>query len=91
MYITKIRMTKIGILQESLPKLAYEAIYNAINDSNIFINNIDTIVVSNFLGGPLNSQLHLNSVIASILPDINISILKVETACHHHGDFKTSY
>jgi acetyl-CoA C-acetyltransferase len=43
--------------------------------------DIDAIIISNFLGGPLNSQLHLNSVIASLLPDINIPILRVETAC----------
>ncbi|KQC13704.1 MAG: hypothetical protein APR63_07750, partial [Desulfuromonas sp. SDB] len=43
--------------------------------------DIDAIFVSNFLGGPVNGQLHLNSVIASLIPEINIPILRVETAC----------
>lgn len=81
MYIRGIGRTKFGILSQSLPELAYEAIYNAINDSNITVRDIDAIIVSNFLGGPINGQLHLNSVIASLLPGINIPILRVETAC----------
>jgi len=81
MYITGIGRTKFGILTESLTELSYEAIYNAINDSDLSILDIDAIFISNFLGGPLNGQLHLNSVIASLLPDMNIPILRVETAC----------
>lgn len=81
MYITGIGRTKFGMLTESLPELAYEAMYNAINDSNLSIGDIDAIFVSNFLGGPLNGQLHLNSVIASLIPDMNIPILRIETAC----------
>lgn len=81
MYINGIGRTNFGILSESLAELAYEAMYNAITDSDLFIKDIDAIFVSNFLGGPLNGQLHLNSVIASLIPEMNIPILRVETAC----------
>jgi acetyl-CoA C-acetyltransferase len=81
MYINGIGRTKFGNLSQSLPELAYEAIYNALEDSPNNINDIGAIFVSNFLGGPLNSQLHLNSIIASFIPGINIPILRIETAC----------
>lgn len=80
-YITGIGRTKFGSIPQSLPELAYEAMFNAIHDSCISIKDIDAIFVSNFLGGPLNGQLHLNSVIASLLPGMNIPIVRVETAC----------
>ncbi|MDY9922727.1 thiolase C-terminal domain-containing protein [Methanobacterium sp.] len=81
MYITGIGRTKFGNLSESLPELAYEAIYASIIDSNLSIKDIDCIIVSNFLGGPLNGQLQLNSMVASLLPDIHIPIFRIETAC----------
>jgi acetyl-CoA C-acetyltransferase len=80
-YISGIGRTKFGVLSKSLVELAYESMFNAINDSPLNITDIDAIFVSNFLGGPLNSQLHLNSVIASLLPGLNIPIVRVETAC----------
>lgn len=81
MFINGIGRTKFGKLSKSLIELAYEAMFNAIDDSPLDITNIDSIIVSNFLGGPLNRQLHLNSIIASLLPDINIPITRIETAC----------
>ncbi len=81
MYITGIGRTKFGNLAKSLLELAYEAISNAIYDSDVNITDIDAIFVSNFLGGPLNGQLHLNSAIASLLPGLHIPIIRVETAC----------
>lgn len=81
MYITGIGRTKFGVLSKSLIELAYEAMYNAINDSPLNMADIDAIYVSNFLGGPLNGQLHLNSAIASLIPGMNIPIIRVETAC----------
>ena len=81
MYITGIGRTKFGNLSKSLVELAYETMYNTINDSPLDIIDIDAIYVSNFLGGPLNGQLHLNSAIASMLPGLNIPIIGIETAC----------
>ena len=81
MFISGIGRTKFGKLPDSLVQLAYKAIANAINDSPLNISDIDAIFVSNFLGGPLNGQLHLNSMIASLLPQIHIPIIRIETAC----------
>lgn len=81
MYLNGIGRTKFGNLSKSLIELAYEAMFNAIDDSPLKITDIDAIFVSNFLGGPLDGQLHLNSIIASLLPDINIPIMRIETAC----------
>ena len=81
MYINGIGRTKFGILSKNLPELAYEAMLTAINDSNLEITDIDAIVTANFIGGPLNSQLHFNSLIASLLPGLDIQIYRVETAC----------
>jgi len=81
MYISGVGRTKFGNLSDNLQELAYEAILNALDDSNLDINEIGAIFVSNFLSGPLNGQLHLNSMISSLIPGINIPIIRVETAC----------
>ena len=81
MYITGAGRTKFGKLELSLEELAYEAIFSATRDSETPIAEIDAIFVSNFLGGPINGQLHLNSMIASLLPGCNIPIIRIETAC----------
>lgn len=80
-FINGIGRTKFGNMPQSLGELAYESMYTAIQDSPIDIQDIDTIFVSNFLGGVLNRQLHLNSLIASLIPGINIPIIRIETAC----------
>ena len=81
MFINGIGRTKFGKLSKSLVELTYEAMCNAIEDSPLDIKDIQAVFVSNFLGGPLNGQLHLNSIIASLLPSLNIPIIRIETAC----------
>jgi len=81
MFIRGVGRTKFGVLSQSLQEMAYEVILKSLEDAKLSIMDIDAIIISNFLGGPLSGQLHLNSVIASLLPDINIPILRVETAC----------
>ncbi|MBE6069924.1 MAG: thiolase domain-containing protein [Clostridium lundense] len=81
MYINGIGRTKFGALSKTLPELAYEAMLTAIQDSSLDIKDIDAIVTANFIGGPLNSQLHFNSQIASLLPGLHIPIIRIETAC----------
>lgn len=81
MYINGIGRTKFGALTKTLQELTYEAMLSSIEDSPLDITDIDAIYISNFLGGPLNGQLHLNSVIASLLPSLHIPIIRIETAC----------
>jgi len=86
MYVSGIGRTKFGILKTSLPELIYESIYNCLKDTDLSIRDIEAIVVSNFLGGPINSQLHINSLIKSLLPgNFNIPIFRVEAACASGG------
>lgn len=77
MYITGAGRTNFGKMELSLEELAYEAIFSATRDSGLSINDIDAIYVSNFLGGPINGQLHLNSMISSLIPGCNIPIVRV--------------
>lgn len=81
MYVLGVGRTKFGVLTETMPELAYQAMYNAINDSPISIEDIGAVYVSNFLGGPYEKQLHLNSVVSSLLPELRLPIIRVETAC----------
>ncbi|MFH1897598.1 MAG: thiolase domain-containing protein [Candidatus Desantisbacteria bacterium] len=85
MYITAIGRTKFGILNETLPKLAYKAMLSALEDSNLLIRDIDAIYVANFCSGPFQNQLHLNSLISSLLPGLRIPIIRIETACASGG------
>ena len=81
MYVIGVGRTKFGILSETLPELIYQAMYNAINDSPISIEEIEAVYVGNFLSGPYEKQLHLNSVVSSLLPEMRLPIIRVETAC----------
>jgi len=85
MYITGIGKTKFGILRQGLPELCYEAMQKALKDANASIEDIEAIFVSNFLAGSAQSQLHINSLIASLLPGIDIPIIRIETACASSG------
>ncbi|MDD2834696.1 MAG: thiolase domain-containing protein [Methanothrix sp.] len=81
MYVIGIGKTKFGILSETIAQLAYKAMYEAISDSPISINDIGAVYVSNFLGSLYQKQLHLNAVISSLLPGLRIPIIGIETAC----------
>jgi acetyl-CoA C-acetyltransferase len=85
MYIVGVGRTKFGILNKSLPELFYEAMYKALQDSPLQIEDIGAIIISNFLGGPSQSQLHLGSLITSLLPGTNFPAFRVEAACASGG------
>ncbi len=77
--------TKFGVLNENIPELSYEAMLKSLGDSTLSINDINAIYVANFCAGPFQNQLHLNSLISSILPKSNIPIIRIETACASGG------
>lgn len=85
MYIIGIGRTKFGVLNQNIPELAYESMLKALEDSTLSINDIDAIYVANFCAGPFQNQLHLNSIISSLLPKSNIPIIRIETACAAAG------
>lgn len=84
-YIAGIGRTKFGILEENIPELAYEVILKSLEDSLFSIDDIGAIYVANFASGLFQNQLHLNSVIAGLLPKSNIPIVGIETACASSG------
>lgn len=81
MYVIGIGRTKFGPLSESIAELAYKAMFEAISDSPISIRDVEAIYVSNFLGSKYTKQLHFNAVISSLLPELRIPIIGIETAC----------
>lgn len=81
MYVIGIGRTKFGLLSESIAELAYKAMFEAISDSPISIRDVEAIYVSNFLGSKYTKQLHFNAVISSLLPELRIPIIGIETAC----------
>jgi acetyl-CoA C-acetyltransferase len=85
MFIVGVGRTKFGVLGSGLTDLAYDAMFCAVEDWGGEIGDIDAIFVSNFLSGPNQSQLHVNSLISSLLPGLNIPIIRVETACAAGG------
>jgi len=84
-YIIGIGRTKFGVLNKNIPELCYEAMFKSLEDCNLSPNDIDAIYVANFCAGPFQNQLHLNSIISSLLPKSNIPIIRIETACASGG------
>ena len=80
MYVTGIGRTKFGILTESIPELIYQAMYNAINDSPVSIEEIEAVYVNNFIGDPSEKQLHLNSTVELKLIRVRITF-PVQRTC----------
>jgi acetyl-CoA C-acetyltransferase len=85
MYVTGIGRTRFGILDKSLPELLYEAMYKALEDGHHRIPDIAMVVVANFLAGEAQNQLHLGSLVSSLLPGANLSAFRVEAACASGG------
>ncbi len=85
MYIAGIGRTKFGILDKSLPELLYMAIYKALEDCALKVEDLDAIIVANFLGGSTQSQMHLGSLVSSLLPGTNLPSFRVEAACASGG------
>jgi len=50
MYIIGIGRTKFGTLKDTMPELIYQAMYNAIDDSPISIEEIGAVYVSTLPG-----------------------------------------
>lgn len=66
-------------------QLAQEAILGALDDAGLEPGDLDAFVVANFLGGPNDSQLHLNAVVAGLFPGLNLPSWRVEAACASGG------
>jgi len=84
-WIIGVGKTRFGPTSKSLVELGQEAILGALSDADIGPDALDAIVIANFLGGPNQQQLHLNSVFAGLFPGLNLPSWRVEAACASGG------
>jgi len=84
-WIIGVGKTKFGPTRHSLVQLAQQAVTEALDDAGLQPQDLRAFIVSNFLGGPNERQLHLNSVVAGIFPGLNIPSWRVEAACAAGG------
>lgn len=77
--------TKFGELwDKSLEDLIFESISKVLKDTNINLKQIEVIYVGNMLASQIYNQNHLNSLISELF-NINIPIIRVESACASGG------
>jgi acetyl-CoA C-acetyltransferase len=84
-HIIGVGKTRFGPTSKTMPQLAQEAIIEALCDARLDPEDLDAVVVGNFLGGPNEHQLHLNSVIAGLFPGLNLPSWRTEAACASGG------
>lgn len=84
-WVSGVGKTRFGPTSKTLPQLAQEAALGALSDANLQPEDIDAFIVGNFLGGPNQKQLHLNSVVAGVFPGLNRPSWRTEAACASGG------
>ena len=84
-YVVGAAKTRFGPSDKSLAGLAHEAISGALEDAGMGMEDVGAFVVANYLGGPNDSQLHLNSVVAGLFPGLHLPGWRVEAACASGG------
>lgn len=84
-YVIGAAKTWFGPTSRPLPALAQEAITAALADAGVAPDELGAFIVANFLGGPNEGQLHLNSVVAGLLPGLNLPSWRTEAACASGG------
>lgn len=84
-YVIGAGKTRFGPTSHTMPRLAHEAILGALDDAGMSIEDIGAVIVANFLGGPNESQLHLNSVVSGLFPGVHRPSWRVEAACASGG------
>jgi acetyl-CoA C-acetyltransferase len=84
-YVVGASKTRFGPSSYSLPQLAQQAMVDALIDAALRPTELKAFIVANFLGGPNESQLHLNAVIAGLMPGVRLPGWRVEAACASGG------
>ena len=84
-HVVGVGKTRFGPTSKTMPQLAQEAIVQALVDAQLAPEDLDAIIVANFLGGPNEGQLHLNSVMAGLFPGLNLPSWRTEAACASGG------
>jgi acetyl-CoA C-acetyltransferase len=84
-FVIGVGKTRFGPTSKTMVQLAQEAVIDALTDAGITPDDLDAVIVGNFLGGPNESQLHLNSVVAGLFPGLNLPSWRTEAACASGG------
>jgi acetyl-CoA C-acetyltransferase len=84
-YVTGVGKTKFGPTSKPMVQLGQEAALDALEDAGVSPDDIDAIIVANFLGGPNEGQLHLNSVVLGMFPGLHVPSWRTEAACASGG------
>jgi acetyl-CoA C-acetyltransferase len=84
-YVLGVGKTRFGPSAKSILQLAHAAVTDALHDAGLSYTDVDAFVVANFLGGPNESQLHLNSVLAELFPGRSLPSWRTEAACASGG------
>lgn len=77
--------TRFAPTTKGLVHLAAEAIDAALVDAELTYADLGAVIVANFVGGPNQGQLHLNSVMAGLFPGLHAPSWRTEAACASGG------
>src|SRR3989338_2024325 len=85
MYIKGVGMTKFGIQEDATSHMVYEATFDALNDADMSMNEIDVIVLSNndILSNG-ERQRHSASIVSSLFQK-KMPIIAVPAGCAGGG------
>jgi len=85
MYIKGVGMTKFGIVDKSPHLIAYDAVYDAIENSGLSINDIDAIVLGNQdFDSNGERQRHVTTMLSSLFKR-TMPIIRTPAACSSGG------
>ena len=85
MYIKGVGMTKFGIQEDATTQLVYESVLETLDDSNLSMNNVDAIVVSNMdILSNGERQRHSASMLSSLFQK-KMPIITVPAGCAGGG------
>lgn len=84
-YIAGAYKTRFAPTTRSLVDLMHEALLGVTEDAGVSPDKIGCAIVANYLGGPNEGILHLNSVMAGLIPGTHLPSWRTEAACASGG------
>lgn len=70
-YVIGAGKARFALTSRLMVQLAQEVTLRVLDDAGHAPSDLHAVVVANFLGGPNDGQLHLNSVVAGLMPGLN--------------------
>jgi len=84
-FVVGVGRTKFGKLSQGLEEIFYESMFNAITDSPLNMQDLDAVFVTNCLAGSFQSQLHISALISELLPETQLPVVQIDSACASGG------